>query len=91
MKIVRGSGVLLHITSLPGIYGIGDMGQGAYEFIDLLSESMQRYWQFLPTGPSSTTFNNSPYMSLSAFAGNPLLINPDKLIIVIYNDIESVE
>ena len=75
----RGSGILLHLTSLPGDYGIGDLGSGAFRFIDLLSAAGQSYWQFLPIGPTSSVFDNSPYMSRSVFAGNPLLISPEKL------------
>ena len=76
----RGCGVLLHLTSLPGPYGIGDLGPAAYEFIDFLAAAGQRYWQFLPLGPVAQGFGCSPYMSLSAFAGNPLLISPDILL-----------
>jgi len=76
----RGSGVLLHITSLPGEHGIGDLGAGARRFVDFLAAGGQRYWQFLPIGPCSRIFDNSPYMSLSAFAGNPLLIDPEQLV-----------
>ena len=71
----RTSGILIHLTSLPGKHGIGDFGPGAYMFIDFLCASGQSYWQFLPTGPTSTAFDNSPYMCRSVFAGNPLLIN----------------
>jgi 4-alpha-glucanotransferase len=70
----RGSGILLHLTSLPGDYGIGDLGSGAFRFIDFLHAAGQSYWQFLPTGPTSSVFDNSPYMSRSVFAGNPLFI-----------------
>jgi 4-alpha-glucanotransferase len=69
----RTSGVLLHPTSLPGRYGIGDLGEQAYRFVDFLAESLQQIWQVLPLGP--TGYGNSPYLSYSAFAGNPLLIN----------------
>lgn len=72
----RGSGILMHLTSLPGPYGIGDLGKCAHDFIDFLVSSGQKFWQFLPTGPGSPVFQHSPYMSLSAFAGNPLLIDP---------------
>jgi len=72
----RGSGVLLHITSLPSPYGIGDLGPEAYRFVDFLAESRQSYWQILPINPTSTALGNSPYNSDSAFAGNPLLISP---------------
>ncbi len=75
----RGSGILLHLTSLPSHYGIGDLGPWAYQFADFLAESKQRYWQLLPLNPTSTPLGNSPYSSDSAFAGNPLLISPDLL------------
>ncbi len=80
MKFERGSGILLHITSLPGKYGIGELGQTSHDFINFLAESEQSYWQILPVGPTSPAFDNSPYMSQSAFAGNPLLIDPELLI-----------
>lgn len=75
----RSSGILLHITSLPGPYGVGDIKQ-AINFIDFLVAAGQSYWQILPVNPTSPVFGNSPYMSFSAFAGNPLLISPDDLI-----------
>lgn len=68
---------MLHLVSLPNDYGIGDMGSGAYRFIDFLSEAGQRVWQLLPLGP--TTRGESPYSCYSAFAGNPLLISPEHL------------
>ncbi len=71
------SGILLHITSLPSRYGIGDLGVHAYRFIDFLSEAGQTIWQMLP--PLHAGLGNSPYHSYSAFAGNPLLIDPDYL------------
>jgi 4-alpha-glucanotransferase len=80
MLTKRTSGILLHLTSLPGKHGIGDLGPGAYRFIDFLAASGQSCWQFLPTGPTSTAFDSSPYMSRSVFAGNPLLINLDLLV-----------
>lgn len=76
----RASGVLLHITSLPGAYGIGDLGPAAFDFVDFLVAAGQRYWQFLPLAPIDQTFGCSPYMSLAALAGNPLLISPDLLL-----------
>lgn len=76
----RGSGLLLHITSLPSPYGIGDLGPCAYKFVDFLSETKQSFWQILPLNPTSGAFGNSPYSSPSAFAGNPLLISPDLLL-----------
>ncbi|MFW5793448.1 MAG: 4-alpha-glucanotransferase [Bacteroidota bacterium] len=78
MKIDRSSGILLHITSLPGKYGIGTMGEEAFNFVDFLVESGQRLWQILPLG--HTGYGDSPYQCFSAFAGNPLLIDLDKLI-----------
>ena len=76
----RASGVLLHMTSLPGSYGIGDFGPAAFTFIDFLVAAGQRYWQFLPLAPVDQVFGCSPYMSLAAFAGNPLLISPERLL-----------
>jgi len=77
MRFPRSSGILLHPTSLPSRFGIGDLGSEAYKFIDFLAESAQQFWQILPLGP--TGFGNSPYMCYSAMAGNPLLISPEKL------------
>ena len=76
----RASGILAHLTSLPSPHGIGDMGVAASHFLDFLQEAGQRYYQFLPTGPTNPTFDNSPYMSSSAFAGSPLLISPEGLV-----------
>jgi len=73
----RRSGIVLHPTSLPGPHGIGDFGKEAERFVDTLVKMKQGVWQILPLGP--TGFGNSPYMSLSAFAGNPLLISLEKL------------
>lgn len=78
MKFTRSSGVLLHPTSLPSPYGIGDLGDSAYAFVDFLVESKQNLWQILPLGP--TGYGDSPYQCFSAFAGNPLLISPDLLV-----------
>ncbi|NOX25192.1 MAG: 4-alpha-glucanotransferase [Deltaproteobacteria bacterium] len=75
----RGSGILMHISSLPGAYGIGDLGSAAYQFVDFLGGSGQHFWQFLPLGPSDPALGNSPYMSFSSAAGNPLFISPDLL------------
>ncbi|MCP4147049.1 MAG: 4-alpha-glucanotransferase [bacterium] len=75
MKLKRSSGLLMHITSLPGEHGIGTMGKEAYEFVDLMVQGGQKYWQILPTGPVSSTFSYSPYSSTSSFAGNYLFIN----------------
>ncbi|TBV83299.1 MAG: 4-alpha-glucanotransferase [Desulfobulbaceae bacterium] len=76
----RGSGILLHLSSLPSCFGVGDLGPGAHDFIDLLIAGGQQYWQFLPLIPTSRDLDNSPYMGLSAFAGNPMLISPELLI-----------
>lgn len=73
----RSSGVLAHITSLPSPYGIGDIGTSSYSFIDFLISCNQSYWQFLPTGPTNSHLDDSPYMSTSAFAGSPLIVSPD--------------
>jgi 4-alpha-glucanotransferase len=74
----RASGVLLHVTSLPSPYGIGDLGPTAVAWIDRLRDAGQSWWQALPLGP--TGYGDSPYQSLSSFAGNALLISPDWLI-----------
>ncbi len=84
----RKTGVLLHITSLPSQYGVGDMGDEAYRFIDTISSSGIKIWQILPTGP--TGFGDSPYASRSAFAGNELFISPRSLYIDGYLDIDDV-
>ncbi|MCL1883437.1 MAG: 4-alpha-glucanotransferase [Defluviitaleaceae bacterium] len=73
----RASGVLVHPTSFPGAYGMGDLGAGAYAFIDFLKIANQKLWQVLPLGP--TGFGDSPYQSFSSFAGNHYLISPDEL------------
>jgi 4-alpha-glucanotransferase len=74
----RASGVLLHVTSLPSAYGIGDLGSAAFSWVDRLHDAGQGWWQALPVGP--TGFGDSPYQSPSSFAGNGLLISPDSLI-----------
>jgi 4-alpha-glucanotransferase len=74
----RGSGVLLHPTSLPGPYGIGDLGPAAFQWIDHLSTAKQKWWQVLPLGP--TGYGDSPYQCFSAMAGNPYLISPTNLL-----------
>jgi 4-alpha-glucanotransferase len=74
----RASGVLLHVTSLPSPYGIGDVGPAAFAMVDRLQAAGQGWWQALPLGP--TGYGNSPYQSLSSFAGNGVLISPDGLI-----------
>lgn len=74
----RASGILLHPTSLPGKYGIGTLGQGAFSFIDFLVKARQKYWQILPLGP--TGFPDSPYQCFSAHAGNTNLIDLELLV-----------
>jgi 4-alpha-glucanotransferase len=76
----RGSGILLHITSLPSPFGIGDLGPWAYRFAELLSQTKQSFWQILPLNPTSAIWGNSPYSSPSAFAGNTILISPESLV-----------
>ncbi len=78
MKFPRASGILLHPTSLAGEFGIGDLGPEAFRFVDFLAESSQTYWQILPLGP--TGYGDSPYQCFSAFAGNTLMISPEKLV-----------
>jgi len=75
----RGAGVLLHVTSLPSRFGVGDMGPGALEFLDFLVQAGQSVWQILPLAPTSSFIGDSPYSSDSAFAGNPLLVSPEHL------------
>jgi len=87
----RSSGVLLHPTSLPGPYGIGDLGPSAYQWIDFLADSGTGLWQVLPLGP--TGFGDSPYQCFSAFAGNPYLVSPDLLLqegLIHANDLAEV-
>ncbi|GAB4210590.1 MAG: 4-alpha-glucanotransferase [Roseiflexaceae bacterium] len=74
----RSSGILLHPTSLPGRWGIGDLGAAAYQFVDFLQAAGQQLWQVMPLGP--TGYGDSPYQSFSAFAGNPMLISIDLLL-----------
>ena len=76
-EIMRSSGVLMHISSLPSPYGIGTMGAEAYEFVDFLKKAGQTYWQMLPVCP--TSYGDSPYQSFSGFAGNPYFIDLDYL------------
>ena len=78
MELNRQSGILLHITSLYSKYGIGDLGQSAYDFIDFLKEGGQKLWQILPLNP--TGYGDSPYQSFSTYATNPLLICPEILV-----------
>jgi 4-alpha-glucanotransferase len=74
---VRSSGILLHVTCLFNRFGIGDLGPAAYHFADLMAESGQTTWQVLPMNPTDPSHGNSPYHSISAFAGNTLLISPE--------------
>ncbi len=73
----RASGLLLHVTSLPAPYGIGDLGPSAFSWVNLLHDAGQHWWQSLPLGP--TGYGNSPYQPMSSFAGNALLISPESL------------
>ena len=75
---MRESGILMHITSLPGNYGVGTMGEEAFRFVDFLESAGQKCWQILPLTP--TGYGDSPYQSCSAFAGNHYLIDLDQLI-----------
>lgn len=77
MKFPRCSGILLHFTSLPGPFGIGDLGRCAYEFADFLAAAGQKVWQVLPLNP--TGYGDSPYQCFSAFAGNPMLLSLERL------------
>src|SRR5271166_2522166 len=74
----RTSGILLHVTSLPAPYGAGDLGSSAFSWVDRLHDAGQSWWQALPLGP--TGYGNSPYQSLSSYAGNGLIVSPDRLI-----------
>lgn len=78
MRLRRSSGILLHPTSLPGRFGIGDLGDEAYKFVDWLVAAGQVYWQIMPLGP--TGYGDSPYSAFSAFAGNTNLVSPEKLV-----------
>ncbi len=78
MRFPRSGGVLLHPTCVPSRYGIGDLGNDAYQFVDFLVQAQQTLWQILPLGP--TGYGDSPYQSFSAFAGNPLLISPERMV-----------
>ena len=84
----RKAGVLLHITSLPSDYGIGDLGESAYKFVDTLASSSVQLWQMLPVGP--TGYGDSPYAARSAFAGNELMISPRQLYLEGYLGIGDV-
>ncbi|MGB1251808.1 MAG: 4-alpha-glucanotransferase [Candidatus Promineifilaceae bacterium] len=85
----RSAGILAHPTSFPGRYGIGDLGEAAYQFVDFLVEAKQSLWQILPLGP--TGYGDSPYQCFSAFAGNPLMISPDRLVEEGYLSAEALQ
>ena len=78
MRFKRASGILLHPTSLPGPYGIGDLGTAAFRWVDFLASAGVTLWEVLPLGP--TGYGDSPYQCFSAFAGNPYLISPEYLL-----------
>ena len=87
----RGSGVLLHVTSLPGEFGIGNLGQVSHDFIDFLHDSGFRFWQICPVGP--TGYGDSPYQVFSSAAGNPYLIDWQALIdtgVIIREDVSAL-
>ena len=89
----RGNGILLHITSLPSPYGIGDLGPDAYKFVDFLSETNQSFWQILPLTLTCSAYGNSPYSSFSALAGNVLLISPERMVrndFLLESDIQNI-
>jgi 4-alpha-glucanotransferase len=91
MRFERSAGILLHPTSLPGRFGIGDIGEEAFNFVNFLETCGQKLWQVFPLGP--TGFGDSPYQCFSAFAGNPLLISPEKLKkegLLTENDIQNL-
>ena len=89
---MRTSGILMHITSLPGKYGVGTMGRQAYEFVDFLKKAGQSYWQILPLTP--TSYGDSPYQSCSTFAGNHYLIDLEQLMkdgLLTQADLEGIQ
>lgn len=85
----RSSGILMHISSLPGEYGIGDFGKEAYKFVDFLNKANQKNWQILPLGV--TSFGDSPYQCFSAFAGNPYFIDLNELLIYGFIDQDDLK
>lgn len=88
----RGSGIIMHITSLPNKYGIGSFGEEAFKFVDFLKNAGQKYWQVLPLGP--TGYGDSPYQCFSAFAGNPYFIGLDLLVkngLLRLEDVENID
>jgi len=86
----RGAGILIHVSSLPGRFGIGDLGPSSYRLIDFLADSNLHYWQILPLNPTDPLYDNSPYHCLSAFGTNPLFISPEKMIQDGYLDAEDI-
>ena len=89
---MRESGILMHISSLPGPYGIGSMGKNAFEFVNFLYNAGQKVWQILPLSP--TGYGDSPYQSCSAFAGNHYLIDLQKLVdegLLLQEEIENIQ
>src|SRR5215213_3250663 len=78
MRLERASRILLHPTSLPARFGVGDLGREAYRFVDWLAAAGQAFWQIMPLGP--TGYGDSPYSSFSAFAGNTNLVSPEQLV-----------
>ena len=87
----RGAGILIHISSLPSGFGIGDLGPGSYRFVDFLADSRLHYWQILPLNPTDPKYDNSPYHCLSAFGTNPLLISPEKMVMDGFLEIQDIE
>ncbi len=92
MRFERSAGILLHPTSLPGKYGIGDLGKEAYNFINFMETAGQKLWQVFPLGP--TGYGDSPYQCFSAFAGNPLLVSPEILLeegFLTHDDLKNIQ
>ncbi len=77
---MRGAGILIHISSLPSRFGIGDIGPSSYRFVTFLADAHIHYWQILPLNPTDPRYDNSPYHCLSAFGTNPLYISPEKMV-----------
>ena len=90
--MARSAGILMPITALPSPYGIGTLGKEAYDFVDFLKISGQKYWQLLPVGP--TSYGDSPYQSFSTYAGNPYMIDLDMLCdqgLLIKEDLKKID
>ena len=91
----REAGILMPVSSLPGPYGIGDLGETAYAFVDFLAQAGQTYWQILPLNPPNhNKSKDSPYQSFSAFAGNPYYIDLNRLMeegVLLWEEIEAVD